>query len=135
MIAIVFVRRVAAILFWLFLLLDLFAWAGLCRDPEVGVAVSKSVNREGVLARVYAGAGQPLVDAMGMENAAVAFAGQRFADARRAVAANPGAAMDVIGARMGFGMRMLHYGAPLLGIFWLLLWWRRPRSVRTFGRR
>ena len=131
----VIVRRATAVLFWLFLLLDLVAWAGLCRDPEVGMAVSKSVNREGALAWVYAHAGQPLVDAVGMENAAVAFAGQRFADARRAIAANPGAAMDVIGNRMGFGMRVLHYGAPLLGILWLLLWWRRPQTINTFGRR
>ena len=41
---IVIVRLAASVLFWLFLLLDLFAWAGLCRDPQVGIAVSKSVT-------------------------------------------------------------------------------------------
>ena len=51
---IVIARRVVAALFWLFLLIDLYAWAGLSRDPEVGIAVTKSINHEGVLAWGYA---------------------------------------------------------------------------------
>ena len=132
---IVIARRVVAALFWLFLLIDLYAWAGLSRDPEVGIAVTKSINHEGVLAWGYASAGLAVVDALGIESAAVAFADQHFADARAAVAANPAAAMDLTGSHMGLGMRMTHYGSPVLGILWLLMWWRRPRTVRTFGRR
>lgn len=131
---IVIVRRAAALLCLLFLLLDLYAWAGLSRDPEVGVAVSRSIEREGALAWVYASAGRPLVATLGVEQGAIRFAGRHFDAAREAVAANPEAAMDLIGQHMGLLMRVMHYGAPLLGLLWLLLWWRRPRELKMFRR-
>ena len=129
------IRRLVALLFWIFLLVDLVAWAGLSRQPRIGPAVLKSVQQEGVFSRLYLEAGRPLVAAAGLEDYAVAFAERRFAEAIAPVAENPAAAMDIIGQDMGWLIRLTHNGAPVLAVGWLILWWRRPRILHLTQRR
>lgn len=129
------------LLAWLFpllfasmLLADLAFWSGVQGGP-VGAQVLRSAQKEAPLALAYTHAGEALSGALGLREWTAGFAERRAGQAYDEVEAVPEAAMDVIMRGMSWTMRAAHSGAPLVLLAWGLWYWRRPRQLRTLGRR
>ena len=129
------------LLAWLFPLLSaamlltaLAFWAGVHNGP-VGPEVLRSAQKEAPLALAYTYAGDALSGALGMRESAAAFAVRHAGAAEREIDALPEAAMDILFRHMSLAVRTAHSGTPLLLLAWGLWLWRRPRQLRTMGRR
>jgi hypothetical protein len=127
--------QIAGVLFLLALIYDLFLWGGLARVPNMGPAMQNVAARELSLAGLYLPLGNRLVELGGVAESAAAFAESRFAELEARVMSNPAAAMDIVLSGMSTGVSIGYYGAPVLLVLFLLLWWRRPRIVQSALRR
>ena len=126
---------IAGLLFVLTLLYDAYLWGGLARSPILGPIVTQGAQREVSLAGVYLPLGRTAVEAAGLVTGATQFAQARFASLEPALLANPAAAMDTLTSNLPFGVRMGYYGAPCLLLLFVILLWRRPRSLHVMQRR
>ena len=122
-------------LFVIALLFDFYAWGGLSKTPALGRIVTDASSRELALAGLYVPAGKGLVEVTGLAGSATAYAQSTFAGVEPRVLANPAAAMEILVGDMPLVPRTAYYGAPLLLVAFLLAYWRRPRVVRSMGRR
>lgn len=126
---------IAAIVFVLMLGYDLHLWGGLARHPQLGTALQKASRNDISLGSLYLQAGAPLLDMAGMGSSAAQSATDTFGPLLASIANNPAAAMDNLQREMPFGPKFSYYGAPLMLLATLVLWWRRPREVHMIGRR
>jgi len=130
---------VALVLFVLTLLYDLVVWGALPRIPEVGDDIVASANREAPLAATYILLGDP-IDSTFLPL-------QAFGEARLTSALSEGfpriqadstVAIDLIfnttwNAAHSW-LKTVYWMPPVLLVLSAILWWRRPRKVKTFGR-
>ena len=126
---------IAAALFVLTLGYDLWLWGGLARHAEFGPALQKSGRYDVSLASLYLQSGAPLLDLTGLGLRAAADAEAAFRPVLARVRASPMAAMDNLQQDMPAGAKACYFGAPLLLVLAVLLWWRRPREVHIGRRR
>lgn len=125
---------VAGIVFVLLLAYDFFLWGGLSRSATLGPMITAASKREVSLAGFYLPVGRELTGWVGRD-AAASLATRTFAPLEASLLANPAAAMDRLLTDMPMGPRLAYYGAPVVLLLDLLLWWRRPRGVHLVGRR
>ncbi len=131
---------IALALFIASLLYDLVVWGALPLLPEVGTSITDSARREAPLASAYIFLGSQ-IDAL--VPSLQAFGQQRLVDALgdgfERIRGDSTVAMDLIfNTTWNVHHRWLKtmYWAPLLFfILTLLFWVRRPKQVRTLGRR
>ena len=128
-------RLVAMVLSTIALFVSLATWAGVRATPGVGPLALASAQREAPLALLYMHGGSWLAGPLGLEDAAVRFAGRRLGAAYPRVEAAPTAAMDILLSAMPGMTRASHSGLPLLLVAWALLWFLRPRQVQTIRRK
>lgn len=127
-------HAILGVLFVLALAFDFFAWGGLSKTPALGRLVTDVTSRELALATVYVPAGATLLDLSGLGATAARYAQSAFAPIQARLLDNPAVAMETLVADMPLSVKLPYYGAPLLLVAFALAWWRRPRTVRSFGR-
>ncbi len=131
---------IALVLFALALLYDLVVWGAVPRLPDVGPEIAGSAAREAPIAATYITLGSPLDEAMP--------ALQRFGERRLQAAFGDGfdriredstVAMDLLFTQTWNAqhrwLKTMYWAPLVLLVLTALLWWRRPRQVRTLGRR
>jgi hypothetical protein len=129
----------ALVVFVLCLLYDLVVWGGVRRLPDVGSAIADSARREAPLATTYIAIGSVLdgwVPPLGSFGASILETawGEGFARIRE----NPGVAMDLLfhnrwNVAHGW-LKTMYWAAPVMLVVTLLLWLRKPKTVRTLRR-
>ena len=124
-----YLHVVAAVIFLLLLCDQWLAWGGLGRAPQVGPVVMEAADRDVGLASVHVLVGQWLAHGAGLDETAIDTATRRFADVIPDILTNPDAALETATIRMPWSVRLGYYGAPIMLLVTLPLWWRRPRSV------
>lgn len=130
----------ALLLFLATLVYDLVVWGALPALPEIGASIADSARREAPLAATYVALGRHLDAAIPTLRA---FGEQRLTAAFEAgferIRAEPTVAMDLIfdttWNHQHRWIKLAYWAAPLLLLLTLVLWLRRPRQVRTLGRR
>jgi hypothetical protein len=125
---------VAGIAFLLLLGYDFFLWGGLSRTASLGPMMTEASKREVALASLYLPVGRQLTGLVGAR-AAAEMAQSTFDPLEPRLLANPAAAMDTLLSGLPWLPRMAYYGAPVLLLLFLLLFWRRPRGVHMIGAR
>ena len=129
------IRMVSWILAFVFLGFDLYLWGGLAITPVVGKVLREQASLRSPLAASYLFAGRKTVDALGREDAAVAFAARQI---RAGVLADPGppevVVARILAAQSATGT-LCYYGAPFLLLLSLALHLRRQKPIRSFGAR
>jgi hypothetical protein len=126
---------ILGVLFAAALAFDFYAWGGLSRSVVLGKIATEAATRELSLASIYLPAGSVLVDISGLGRTAATYADEQFAPVQARVLANPAAAMETFARDLPFALKAPYYGAPILLVLFVLAYWRRPRVVRTMGRR
>jgi hypothetical protein len=131
---------VALILFVASLLYDLVVWGALPLLPEVGTSIVDSANREAPLAATYVALGRHIDAAV---PALQAFGEQRLIDAVgegfERIRGDSTVAIDLIFNTtwnvQHRWLKTVYWAAPFLLLLTVVLWTRRPKQVRTLGRR
>ena len=124
-----YLHVVAAVIFVLLLCDQWLVWGGLGRAPQVGPVVLEAADRDIGLASVHVLVGQWLVRGAGLDESAIDVATARFADVIPGMLANPDAALETATKQMPLGVQLGYYGAPIMLLAALVLWWLRPRPV------
>lgn len=124
-----YLHVVAAVIFVLLLCDQWLVWGGLGRAPQVGPVVLEAADRDLGLASVHVLVGQWLVRSAGLDESAIEAGTGRFAAIIPDILANPDVALETATTQMPWSVRLGYYGAPIMLLLALLLWWRRPRSV------
>ena len=126
-------------LIWLlagyFLAYDLYLWGGLAVTPVIGSKLREQASVQSPIAASYLFLGRHAVNAAGQARPAVEFAAKRFPEqvadtevSREIILRHFLAAQSATGS-------LAYYGAPLLLVLSLALHARRPRQIRSFGRK
>jgi hypothetical protein len=127
-------------LFVVSLLYDLVVWGALPLLPEVGESIVNSASREALLASTYIALGRHIDAAI---PALQAFGQQRLVDAIgegfERIRGDSTVAMDLIfnttwNARHRW-LKTAYWATPFFLLLAAVLWSRRPKQVRTLGRR
>jgi hypothetical protein len=131
--------RLIRALFWLlaglFLAYDLYLWGGLAVTPTIGGKLREQASLRSPLAATYLFLGRHAVDAAGRADAAMAFAAKRFPEQVADTGASRETILDHFLSAQSAAGSLAYYGAPFLLVLSLVLHARRPRQVRSFGRK
>lgn len=131
---------ISLIVFCLCFLYNLVVWGSLPLLPDIGPAIVQSANREAPLAATYIGLGRfldaavPALQAFG-EGSMTAAIGDGFERIR----GDSTVAIDLIfnttwNVRHRW-LKTVYWAAPFFLLLTGVLWTRRPRQVKAFGRR
>jgi hypothetical protein len=131
---------IALVLFVLAFLYDVIVWGAVPGLPDVGPEIAGSAAREAPVAATYIALGSPLDGALPSL--------QRFGERRLQAAFGEGfdriredstVAMDLLFTQTWNAqhrwLKTMYWAPLVLLVLTALLWWRRPRQVRTLGRR
>lgn len=124
-----YLHVVATVIFVLLLCDQWLVWGGLGRAPQVGPVMLEAADREVGLASVHVLVGQWLVHSAGLDESAIDAATRRFDAVIPHLLSNPDAALETVTMQMPWSVRLGYYGAPIMLLVALVLWWRRPRTV------
>jgi hypothetical protein len=131
---------VVLVLFVVCFLYDVIVWGSVDLLPVVGSGIADSAAREAPLAATYIAIGRrldaamPSLGAFGRDRLTEA-----FGDGFERIRADPTVAMDLM-----FGttwnaahsaLKLAYWAAPLLLVVAIVLLARRPKAIRTVGRR
>ena len=126
-------------LFWLltglFFAYDLYLWGGLAITPTIGKALREQSSLQSPLAASYLFLGRHAVNAAGQSAEATEFAARNFP---AQIADNESSRQTILtrflSAQSATGS-LAYYGAPFLLVLSLALHARRPKRIRSFGRK
>jgi hypothetical protein len=129
----------ALVSFAICFLYDIIVWGGVSSLPIVGPGIADSAHREAPIATAYIAIGTPL-------DAAVPSLGD-FANARlteglgegfERIRDDPTVAMDLIFDSTWNSthrwIKAMYWGAPITLLLTVVLWFRRPKAIHSFGR-
>jgi hypothetical protein len=125
-----------AIAWWLWLLMLVhasFFWGGIAITPAVGDwVVHDAVQQNARLTRLYLWLGEQVVKQaapLGGPSYAETHAGQLYPD----IPKHPdGSALRIV-RDMGVPLQVSHFGMPVMFVLAVLLYWRRPKTIRIIG--
>lgn len=131
---------IALALFAACLLYDLVVWGALPLLPDVGASIVSSARREAPLATAYITLGRgidatiPTLQAFGERRL-----GAALGDGFERIRGDATVAMDLIfhttwNAQHRW-LKTMYWAVPFFLLLAVVLWARRPRTVRTFGKR
>jgi hypothetical protein len=128
----------ALLILVLALVVDLLAFGGLARVPEIGPICRESASREAPIAWTYMTVGSAAATLPGVDAVAEALALNAFGGAFDTIRAQPGAAMDLI-ETPNYGyvhslVKACWWGAPVLLLLWIVLFLRRTPDVHLSRR-
>ncbi len=128
------------LLFVMTLAFEIIVWGAAARLPDVGAKLLVSAQREAPLVYFYMRAGGildaavPELDRWGAD-----YANGALSEGFERIKSEPLVAMDLILSQTWNAhhalLKYLRWGAPVLGVLALLLWSRRPKTVRLMGTR
>jgi hypothetical protein len=128
------------VLFAVVFLFDLVVYGGLALLPDIGPIVQRSALREAPLALSYMSLGSWLdekVPALGAWGSN--YAQEALQEGFERIRHDPSVAMDLIFSNNWNSkhswIKFCHWAAPALFIVSLILWARRPKTVRMMGGR
>jgi hypothetical protein len=109
-------------------------WGGVASSPTLGPVVVEPLRLQAPLAYTWLILGEAAGSALGMQESLGRFAEGQLQDPAR-IAEQRSLAVDrALEARSGW-LKLLHPLPLILLPLSLLLWWRRPRGLKTFGGR
>jgi hypothetical protein len=120
--------------FW-FLASDLYTWGGLAVTPTIGKQLREQASLQSPLAASYLFFGRHAVTSAGMADRARLHAQARFPEQVADTESSRQMVLTRFLAAQSAAGRLAYYGFPLLLVLSLVLHVRRPRQVRSFGRR
>lgn len=118
-----------------FLASSLYTWGGLAVTPTIGKQLREQSSLQSPLAASYLFVGRHAVSSAGMADRARLHAQARFPEQVADTESPPQLVLTRFLAAQSAAGRLAYYGAPLLLVLSLVLHVRRPRQVRSFGRR
>ena len=125
---------VALLLLVASLLINLAFWGGVSTSKVLGPIVPDAVRLQAPLAYTWLVIGDAAARALGVEEPLARFAESQFHDPSRVVESRPLAGVRVLDERSDW-LKLVHPLPLILLPIALLLWWRRPRGLKTFGGR
>ncbi len=125
---------VALVLLVVSLLINLAFWGGVSTSKVLGPSVPDAVRLQAPLAYTWILAGDAAARVLGLEEALARFAESQLQDPSRVVESRALAGARVMEERSGW-LKPLHPLPLILLPIAVLLWWRRPRGLKTFGGR
>ena len=129
------VRAACWILAFWFLAYNLYTWGGLAVTPTIGKQLRERSSLQSPIAASYLFLGRHAVSSAGLADRARLYAQRQFPEQ---VADTEGSRQLILTrflAAQSAAGRLAYYGAPLLLVLSLVLHARRPRQIRSFGRR
>ncbi|MCX7042074.1 MAG: hypothetical protein NT117_05210 [Gammaproteobacteria bacterium] len=130
-----FVRATCWILAGWFLAYNLYVWGGLAVTPLAGKQLREQATLQSPIAASYLFLGRHAVSAAGLADRARDRAGKLFADEIADTDSLPQLILNRFLAAQSPSARLAYYGAPLFLVLSLVLHARRPKQIRSFGRR
>lgn len=118
-----------------FLASSLYTWGGLAVTPTIGKQLREQSSLQSPLAASYLFVGRHAVSSAGLADRARLHAQARFPEQVADTESPPQLVLTRFLAAQSAAGRLAYYGAPLLLVLSLVLHVRRPRQVRSFGRR
>lgn len=114
---------------------DLYLWGGLAVTPRIGIELRDQASLQSPLAATYLLLGRVAVDAAGRSAQAMAFAAERFPEQVADLESSRQMILTrFLSAQKAAGI-LAYYGAPSLLLLSLFLHARRPKQIRSFGRK
>lgn len=129
------IRAMCWILTGWFLAYNMYVWGGLAVTPAIGKQLREQATVQSPIAASYLFLGRHAVSAAGLSDRAMARSGKLFAEAIADTESVPQLILDRFLAAQSPSARLAYYGAPLLLVLSLVLHARRPKQIRSFGRR
>ena len=130
-----FVRAMCWMLAGWFLAYTLYVWGGLAVTPSIGKQLRDQATLQSPIAASYLFLGRHAVSAAGLSDRARIRSGKLFAEQIADTESLPQRILNRFLAAQSPSARLAYYGAPLLLVLSLVLHARRPKQVRSFGRR
>ena len=130
-----FVRALSWILVGWFLAYNLYVWGGLAVTPIIGKQLREQSSLQSPIAASYLFFGRHAVMKLGQSDRARVHAGKLFAAEIADTQSLPQMVLTRFLAAQSPSARLCYYGAPFLLVLSLVLHVRRPRQIRSFGRR
>lgn len=129
------VRAAGWILMFWFLAYNLYTWGGLAVTPTIGKQLREQASLQSPLAASYLFFGRHAVASSGLAERAMLHAQSQFPEQIADTESSRQLVLTRFLAAQSAAGRLAYYGAPLLLVLSLVLHVRRPRQVRSFGRR
>ena len=130
-----FVRALCWILTGWFFAYNLYLWGGLAVTPTIGKQLREQSSLQSPIAASYLFLGRHAVMKSGQSDRARIHAGKLFEAEIADTQSIPQMVLTRFLAAQSPLARLSYYGAPLLLVLSLVLHVRRPRQIRSFGRR
>lgn len=130
-----FVRAMCWILTGWFLAYNIYVWGGLAFTPLIGKQLREQASLQSPLAASYLFLGRHAVSAAGLADRARERSGKLFAAEIADTQSLSQLILNRFLAAQSPSARLAYYGAPLLLVLSLVLHARRPKQIRSFGRR
>jgi hypothetical protein len=112
-----------------------YFWGGVALTPYVGESVMhqapRSVDTFGVA--FYAGTGKGMFGTFAPQ-AAQAYAQEQVGEVYASIDGNSKIGPETIRAAMPQAVALSHYGTPVAFVLALILYWLRPKTIKSLGR-
>jgi hypothetical protein len=109
-------------------------WGGVAASTSLAPVLREPLSREAPLAYTYLLAGEAIAAPLGLDESFAAFAEGQVQDPAQVLEVSALSVDRLMRARSGW-LKPLHSAPLLLAPLALILWWRRPRPIKTFGGR
>ena len=129
------IRALVFLLAGLFLAYDLYVWGGLAVTPVIGPKLREQASVQSPIAASYLFLGRHAVNAAGRARPAMEFAAKRFPEQVVDTEVSRETILSHFLGAQSAAAGLAYYGAPLLLVLSLLLHLRRPKPIRSFGRK
>ena len=130
-----FVRAMCWILTGWFLAYNIYVWGGLAVTPAIGKQLRDQATLQSPIAASYLFLGRHAVSAAGLADRARLRSGKLFAEEIADTQSPSQLILNRVLAAQSPSARLAYYGTPLLLVLSLVLHARRPKQLRSFGRR
>lgn len=129
------IRAMCWILAGWFLAYNIYIWGGLAVTPSIGKQLREQATLQSPIAASYLFLGRHAVSATGLADRARTRAAKLFSEEIADTESLPQLILKRFLAAQSPSARLAYYGAPLLLVLSLVLHARRPKQIRSFGRR
>ena len=130
-----FVRSACWVFTFWFFAYNIYVWGGLAVTPTVGKQLREQSSLQSPIAASYLFLGRHAVMKSGLSDRARIHAGKLFEAEIADTQSLPQTILGRFLAAQSPSARLSYYGAPLLLVLSLVLHARRPKQLRSFGRR
>lgn len=125
---------VATVLLVLCVTVNLAFWGGIASSGSIAPVLRDPLRLQAPLAYTWLLGGEAIAGPLGLETALAGFAESQVREPDQVIS-EQALAVDRLMAARSTWLKPLHPAPLLLAPLALVLWWRRPRGLKTFGGR